>query len=141
MEAQIKEVLGVLISLVILPSIPILAKYAVSALKEWANSKSIEFDNEVMAGYISYITDIISQAVISTTQTYVDTLKTQGKFDEEAQKIAFEKTKTTVMALLAEDAKDFIARVYGDVDLWLDTKIEQMVNENKTCQPILIAEA
>ena len=127
-----KEILEMLFKLVIIPAIPILASYAVKALKEWADSKSVAIDNEIVAGYLTDITEIISQAVISTTQTYVDSLKAQGKFDAEAQKIAFEKTKTTVLALLAEDAKSFIADMYGDVDLWLDTKIEQMVKETKT---------
>jgi hypothetical protein len=31
----------------------------------------------------------ITECVIATNQTYVETLKQQGKFDEEAQKIAF----------------------------------------------------
>lgn len=127
-----KEVLEMLFKLVVIPAIPILASYAVKALKEWADCKSVAIDNEIVAGYLTDITEIISQAVISTTQTYVDSLKAQGKFDAEAQKIAFEKTKTTVLALLAEDAKSFIADMYGDVDLWLDTKIEQMVKETKT---------
>lgn len=128
----IKEILEMLFKLVVIPAIPILASYAVKALKEWADSKSVAIDNEIVAGYLTNITEIISQAVISTTQTYVDSLKAQGKFDAEAQKIAFENTKTTVLALLAEDAKAFIADMYGDVDLWLDTKIEQMVKETKT---------
>lgn len=127
-----KEILEMLFKLVIIPAIPILASYAVKAMKEWADSKSVAIDNEIVAGYLTDITEIISQAVISTTQTYVDSLKAQGKFDEEAQKIAFAKTKTTVLSLLAEDAKEFIADMYGDVDLWLDTKIEQMVKETKT---------
>lgn len=135
-----KEILEILMAVVIIPSIPVLAKYAVDALKEWADSKALEAENEVVEEYLMDITEIISQAVISTTQTYVDSLKAQGKFDAEAQMIAFEKTKSTVMKLLAEDAVDFLADMYGDVDLWLNTKIEQMVNETKT-QPVLIAEA
>ena len=135
-----KEILEILMAVVIIPSIPVLAKYAVDALKEWADSKALEAENEVVEEYLMDITEIISQAVISTTQTYVDSLKAQGKFDAEAQMIAFEKTKSTVMKLLAEDAVDFLADMYGDVDLWLNTKIEQMVNETKA-QPVLIAEA
>lgn len=140
MEA-FKEILEILMAVVIIPSIPVLAKYAVDALKEWADHKALEAENEVVAEYLTDITDIIYQAVISTTQTYVDSLKAQGKFDAEAQEIAFEKTKSTVMKLLAEDAVDFLADMYGDVDLWLNTKIEQMVNETKDSPAVLIAEA
>ena len=136
-----KEILEILIKVVLIPAIPVLAKYAADALKEWADYKALEAENDVVAEYLTDITDIIYQAVICTSQTYVDSLKAQGKFDAEAQKIAFEKTKDTVMKLLAEDAIDFIADMYGDVDLWLNTKIEQMVNETKDQSSILIAEA
>lgn len=132
MSEQIKDILELLIQLVILPAIPILAKFAVTALKNWADSKAVEIESATIAEYLTDITDTISAAVLSTTQTYVESLKAQGKFNEEAQKIAFEKTKTTVMALLAEDAKDFLAKMYGDVDLWIDTKIEQMTNLTKS---------
>lgn len=131
MDANIQKVLEMLFALVIFPSIPILAKYIVDALKAWANAKAIEMEDRTIASYLTDIMDTISAAVLCTTQTYVDSLKAQGKFDEEAQKIAFEKTKTTVMTLLAEDAKDFIAKMYGDVDLWIDIKIEQIVNLTK----------
>lgn len=138
----LKEILSVIMNLVIIPAVPLITVYAVNAFKQWADSKAIETDNATASEYIMEITDIISQAVISTSQTYVDSLKAQGKFDAEAQKIAFEKTKSVVLRLLAEDAVDFIAKMYGDVDLWLDTKIEQMVNESKNQQnAVLIAEA
>lgn len=138
----LKEILTVLMNLVIIPAVPLITVYVVNAFKQWADSKAIETDNATASEYIMEITDIISQAVISTSQTYVDSLKAQGKFDAEAQKIAFEKTKSVVLRLLAEDAVDFIAKMYGDVDLWLDTKIEQMVSENKNQQnAVLIAEA
>lgn len=141
MSNTIKEILEMLFQLVIIPAIPILAGYAVKALKEWSLSKTAEIENKTIARYLDEITDIVSQAVVSTTQTYVDSLKAQGKFDSEAQRIAFEKTKDTVIELLAQDAVDFLAEMYGDVDLWLDTKIEQMVNETKDQKAVLIAEA
>ena len=129
---NLKEILEILMTVVIIPSIPVLAKYAVDALKEWANEKALETDNKMVAKYINEITDTVSQAVICTTQTYVDTLKAQGKFDAEAQKIAFNKTKEKVMSLLAQDAIDFLNDMFGDADLWLNTKIEQKVKESKS---------
>ena len=128
---QFKQILEILMTLVIIPSIPIIVKYLVEAFQEWSALKAEEIDNETITEYILDITDTIAQAVTCTTQTYVETLKAQGKFDEEAQRVAFAKTKTIVMKLLAEDAKEFIALMYGDVDLWIDTKIEQIVNIQK----------
>lgn len=127
----LKEILEILMTVVIIPAIPIVVNHAVKAFKEWAVSKAVQSESETIEHYLMDITDTISAVVLCTTQTYVDALKAQGKFDEEAQKIAFEKTKVAVMALLAEDAKDFLAQMYGDVDLWIDTKIEQIVKLQK----------
>ena len=127
----LKQVLEILMSVVIIPAIPIVVKYSIDAFKEWATNKAIELETETISDYLIEITEVIYQAVLCTTQTYVDSLKAQGKFDMEAQKIAFEKTKATVLTLLAQDAKDFLAMMYGDADLWIDTKIEQIVKMQK----------
>jgi hypothetical protein len=70
--------------------------------------------------------------VTYTAQTYVDNLKKQGKFDTEAQKVAFTTAKEVALQLLTEDAKKMIGDLYGDLMVWLDTKIEQTVKEQKT---------
>ena len=134
-----KEILEILLKFVLIPAIPILVGYATEALKEWADKKSIEVENETIERYLKDITNIITQAVTCTTQTYVESLKAQGKFDKEAQEVAFNQTKEMVLKLLAEDAKDFIREMYGDLDLWLNTKIEQKVNENKKFDLIAVA--
>lgn len=126
-----KEILGVLTRLVILPAIPILAVYIKKALTSWAEAKAVEVENETIAEYLLEITEIITQAVISTTQTYVEALKEKGEFNEEAQEHAFDETKFVVMTLLAEEAKEFLEMMYGDAELWIDTKIEQIVKETK----------
>ena len=128
---QFKEIIEILMQVVFIPAITVIVTYAVTAFKEWATNKAIKSENEVVEQYLMEITDIISQAVLCTTQTYVEALKSQGKFDKEAQLVAFDKTKSAVMALLAKESKDFLAKMYGDVDLWIDTKIEQIVNLQK----------
>lgn len=128
---DIQNVLEMLINLVILPAIPILAKFAVDALKAWATEKIANAKNAKVQKYLTEISSVVVQAVMSTTQTYVDSLKAQGKFDLEAQKVAFNTTKETILLLLTTEAKEFIAESYGDIDKWLDTKIEQMVKAHK----------
>lgn len=130
-QPNIQQVLNLLLTLVILPSIPILAKYAVDALKAWVAEKSASMENKKVANYINEITDTVSQVVMYTTQTYVDTLKAQGKFDDEAQDIAFNKSKDMALKLLTAEAKAFIVEHFGDLDMWLDTKIEQTVKSQK----------
>lgn len=127
MEQNIMNLVYMFVGLVLLPAIPIVAKYAVDAFKAWSKEKTANADNILVNKYLTEITDVVCQVVMCTSQTYVEALKAEGKFDAEAQKVAFNKTKANVLKLLTEEAKEFIAEAYGDIDLWLDTKIEQIV--------------
>ena len=94
----------------------------------WAKSK---IKDAKVAKYVGRIGDIIVDAVIATNQTYVDSLKDKDLFDAAAQKIAFEKTKSTVLALVNSEAKAVIVEAYGDFDAWLISKIESTVGQVK----------
>ena len=77
----------------------------------------------------------ITDCVIATTQTYVDTLKKQGKFDKEAQEQAFLMTFNAVSGLLTEESKKYLNEAIEDLDLYIKQKIESEVNINKTIIP------
>lgn len=77
------------------------------------------------------ITQTITTCVTATNQTYVESLKKQGKFDMEAQKIAFQNTYDNVLSILSQDAKDYIQSAVGDLNLYLTEKIEQTVSNIK----------
>lgn len=81
--------------------------------------------------YIDVIVDAISIAVTSVNQTYVDSLKEAGTFDEEsasvAKRLAIQKAKDLITA----DSKRFIEMVYGDFDKYLENAIESYVRQEK----------
>ncbi len=140
------ELLTTLIQMVVIPAIPVLITYLAKYLKAKADQATIRIDNEQVRIYLQEATDAVLQAVTFTAQTYVDTLKKQGKFDKEAQEQAFNTAKDVALKLLTEEAKQMITDLYGDITIWLDTKIEQTVNEQKTftltaLEPIKEAEA
>lgn len=140
------ELLSTLIQVVVIPAIPVLITYLAKYLKAKADQATIRIDNEQVRIYLQEATDAVLQAVTFTAQTYVDTLKKQGKFDKEAQEQAFNTAKDVALKLLTEEAKQMITDLYGDITIWLDTKIEQTVNEQKTftltaLEPIKEAEA
>jgi hypothetical protein len=68
---------------------------------------------------------------MATTQTYVDALKKEGKFDGEAQKVAFSKTFDAVLAVLNDDAKEYLGEVVGDLTAYITNKIEANVKYSK----------
>lgn len=59
----------------------------------YINTKRKELEkttnSELITKYLNMLADTIVDCVTATNQTYVETLKKQGKFDEEAQQIAF----------------------------------------------------
>lgn len=106
-----------------------------TALVKFINSKigelSARTDNELLQKYIKMANDTICNCVIATNQTYVETLKAQGKFDLEAQKAAFEMTKNAVLELLTDEAKSYLNAAYGDLMAYIQVQIEAEVNLNK----------
>ena len=75
--------------------------------------------------------DTISNCVIATNQTYVETLKAQGAFGEAEQKKAFEMTFKSVISILTEDAKVYLTEAIGDLQAYITASIEAQVNLNK----------
>ena len=125
------ELLTEIFEICIIPLLGVLTAFAVQYLK--AKSKEIiaGLDNDAAQEYIEMITNTVTNCVIATNQTYVETLKKQNKFDADAQKVAFEKTLNAVIAVLSDDAKDYIVKTTGDLNTYLTNLIEAKVNENK----------
>ncbi len=73
----------------------------------------------------------ISECVVATTQTYVDALKKEGKFDGEAQKVAFQKTFDAVIGILTDDAKEYLGEAVSDLNAYITNKIEANVKYSK----------
>lgn len=115
----------------LLPLLLIIAGQIISQLAIHRKEVVSRLDNETQAKYADKIFDTISNCVAATSQTYVNSLKTQGKFDEEAQKIAFTKTYETVLLLLTDEVKEYINMAYGDLKTYLTAKIEAEVLAQK----------
>lgn len=115
----------------IIPLLGILSMYVVKLIKIKTNEILNNTDSEMLKKYIEMLSTTISDCVSATTQTYVDNLKASGKFDEEAQKIAFNKTFEAVMNILTEDAKEYLTEVYGDLNTYITNRIEAEVKAQK----------
>ena len=125
------EFLWILFQVVLVPAVPVLLKILYNFVVSYTAEKSEKIENEKVRGYVNDAVKAVMTAVTSTFQTYVDSLKKQGKFDEEAQKIAFNMARDTALLLLTQDMRDAVATMYGDFDTWLAKTIEQLVLANK----------
>lgn len=126
------ELLTQIFQVCIIPLLGVLTTFII----KWINVKSSQIqknnDNALANKYIQMLTDTINSCVIATNQTYVESLKKQGKFDAEAQKQAFTQTTQAVLTILSQEAKDYLANIYGDLDKYISEKIEASVNINKS---------
>ena len=94
------------------------------------NSKS-----EIEKKYIEKISKTITDCVIATNQTFVETLKKENAFTKEAQEEAFQKTITNVMSILKEDCIEYLESITSDITIYLRNQIEAEVNKNKIEKP------
>lgn len=105
-----------------------LVSWATTALVAWLNTK---IKNEKAAKWASDLTSIVSNAVLSVTQTFVDTMKKAGKFDEAAAKEAKDKALSIITSQLTPELKDYITSNFGDMTEYLSNLVEAMVQSLK----------
>ena len=115
----------------IIPLLGILTAYLVKFITVKSTEIQNKVDNDNADKYIQMVAETISACVIATNQTYVEALKKQNAFTAEAQKEAFQLTYDAVMTILTDDAKAYLAEIYGDVAAYITTKIEAEVNLSK----------
>ena len=125
------EMLSDIFEVCILPLLAVLTGYAVQFIRAKSAETAARTENETAQKYIKMIEKTITDVIIATNQTYTNSLKEQGKFDEEAQKIAFQKSFDAIMAILSDDAKEYIISTTGDINIYLTQMIEAEVSKNK----------
>lgn len=121
------EILQQIFELCVVPLLGILTTYLVKLIRKKNEELDAKVSKEVSKKYIDMLADTITDCVISTNQTYVDALKEANAFDKEAQEKAFELTYNKIMNVLTEDAKEYLTTIYGDLEIYITTKIESEV--------------
>jgi hypothetical protein len=89
-------------------------------------------ENEKVDKYLAMLNTTITNAVLATTQTYVEALKGKNAFDKDAQQQAFDMTYTAVMSVLSDEAKKYLAEAVGDLRVYVTNQIEATVKMTKT---------
>ena len=102
--------------------------WGVTVLTSWLNTK---IKDKKLASYLTKITQITTDAVECVFQSFVETLKNNDKFDQNAQKEAKDKALEIINSQLTDELKDFIAENYGDIQKWLLNKIESVIYQLK----------
>lgn len=128
MEFDWLDILEKVFEILVFPALSAAALYFIT----WIKAKKAELQQktkaEVTRKYLDMLDMTITDCVLATNQTYVDTLKKEGTFDAEAQKKAFQLTYDTVINLLTDEAQKYIGETVNDLGAYVTNKIEAQIN-------------
>ena len=125
MNEIILNIISVVVTAVILP----LISYAGARLITWLNAK---IKDENAKQQLTVATDIVTNAVRSVFQTYVEVLKKNGTFDKLGT-LTYRvgssiKAKKDALAQMTDETKEYITKNYGNLETWIITQIESTIN-------------
>lgn len=101
-----------------------LVSWGVVVLTNWLNTK---IKDKNLAMFLTKVTTIVTDAVKTVYQEFVEALKKDGKFDAEAQVKAKDKALAIIKQQLTDELKSYIETNFGDVEKWLGEKIEAVL--------------
>lgn len=104
---------------------------ALIAIPYLAAKLGAKIENERVKRLIAKGEEFVKKSIEMVQQTFVESLKAEGKFDIEAQKEAYKQCYNRWMAMASDDVKAAILNEVGDLDAWLDTMIEAGIVESK----------
>ena len=125
------EFLMELLKIVIMIVVPVATSVLTYYAQKYFNQLIDENVNDEMEATLTKGFQILMDSVNYVQQTYVDSLKKQDKFTVEAQKEAFELAKKRAIELMNQHTQDAITHIYGNLDTYIDTMIESIINQNK----------
>ena len=124
-------ILTQIFELCIIPAIMVVTFFFIKWLSAKTKQVQDHIDSDMADKYIGLLNETVSKCVLATTQTYVDSLKKQGKFDVEAQKEAFKMSYNAILATLNDEVKTYLTNIYGDFNTYLTQLVEAEVKKNK----------
>ncbi|WP_379150859.1 hypothetical protein [Paenibacillus sp. sgz5001063] len=125
------EIINTILTVMVVPLLGLLAKSMIAYIKREIAHLEERIGVEAVNTHLDRASDAIESAVIAVNQTFVEGLKQQGAFDAAAMEKSFKLAKERAIVLLGEAAKKELSLVVGDLEAWIETKIEVYVNRNK----------
>lgn len=124
---NLNELLNSLLFALLTVAIPFVLNQIVPYIKVLIKKQNIINDNTILSNAL----DDVMDAVLYVNQIYVDALKKEGTFTEQAQNDAFKLAYNEAIKAISEEAKEVISKTKGSVDEWLYKQIEIAVNNAK----------
>ena len=105
-----------------------LATWLTTMLVGWLNQK---IKDKKLARWSSEVSMIIMCAVQTVFQEFVDVMKKNGTWNEEAAKEAKERAYKIITGQLTEELRKYIEDNFGDMKEWIMNQIESMIYQLK----------
>lgn len=101
-----------------------LATWVSTFVTSWLSTKIKDKKLQTLA---TKLNEIVTRAVMTVTQTYVESMKKKNAFDEKAQKGALNKCLAIINTQLTQELKDYVEENFGDIQSYLLTLIESTI--------------
>lgn len=101
-----------------------LISWATTVVVNWLNTK---IKDKKMAQHATALFEIVMNSVKTISQTYVETMKKEGKFTQENQEKAFQMALDLIKGQLTPELIKYITENFGDVEVYLRTQIESTI--------------
>lgn len=125
------DILREIMIAVLIAVIPICAGFLCDAIHKLAIKASVSAENERKKYLIQEIDNAVRTAVMYVNQTFVEALKEAKTWNSDDGEKAFNIAFKTVIETISDDAKDFIIETCGNIDKYLEAKIEEEVKIHK----------
>lgn len=93
--------------------------------------KTENIKNEDVRENVQMVLQTIARSINFTNQRFVDELKKEGKFDEEAMREAFYRTKKLVEQQVDAEGRAAVEKMHKDFTVFIEAEIESQINESK----------
>lgn len=124
---EVNEILNYLIYVFVTSCLGILVKFGIQLIETKVQELKSKTNNELLNSVISEFTELVTECVESTEQTFVKVTKDAGMWNDEtkskAAKLAFESVKE----LLSDRVSETLSSAYVDLDSYIKAKIESVV--------------
>ena len=124
---KMEMVLQVLIAI----AIPVITTILTTLARKALEYQIQKIEDEKTRRLLLEGTSLILDSVNYVQQTYVDNLKSAGKFDAAAQQHALEAAKTRALDLMQDDVYKVLNNQYKNINNYMDTIIESAIAKKK----------
>ena len=125
------QLIATILETCLIPLLIALSGFLITFLKAKSKELKEKTKNETAKKYIDLVEKTIADCVTATTQTYVETLKKENAFTEEAQREAFVMTYNAILTILGDDCIKYLQEAFKDAEMYITNQIEAQVQLQK----------